>query len=108
MLHRLAGRVHQVMTGVALIGPSQEEAALFHVATNVEMRESSATERDAYVASGEPMDKAGAYAIQGGAARFVTRVDGSYTNVVGLPLDEVYALLARYALVPLPAEPRVD
>jgi septum formation protein len=108
MLQRLAGRVHQVLTGVALIHPDGSAAAQFHVVTNVEMRTSSASERDAYVASGEPMDKAGAYAIQGGAARFVVRVDGSYSNVVGLPLDEVYALLTRHALVPLPAEPSVD
>jgi septum formation protein len=108
MLARLSGRVHQVLTGVALIRPDGGEASLFHVATNVEMRMSSARERDAYVASGEPMDKAGAYAIQGGAAPFITRVDGSYSNVVGLPLDEVYALLVRHALVPALAESSVD
>lgn len=98
MLRRLSGRLHQVMTGVALIGPDGSMQSLFCVITDVEMHALPAAEIETYVASGEPMDKAGAYAIQGGAAPFIARVVGSYSNVVGLPLDEVCALLERHAL----------
>jgi septum formation protein len=85
MLGRLSGRSHLVLTGVCLIGPdgeAQVEAAV----TTVAFRPLSAAEIAAYVDSGEPMDKAGAYAIQGGAAEFVSRLDGAFDNVVGLPL----------------------
>jgi septum formation protein len=69
------------------------------VETRVEFRPLSPGEIDSYVGGGEPLDKAGAYGIQGGAAGFVRRVDGSYTNVVGLPVDEVCAALARHGLL---------
>jgi septum formation protein len=85
MLGQLSGRSHRVLTGVCLIGPAgecQTEVAV----TTVEFRPLSASEIDDYVRSGEPMDKAGAYAIQGGAAGFVSRLDGPYENVVGLPV----------------------
>lgn len=100
MLGRLSGRTHEVMTGVALIAPDRSTASAFHVVTRVAMRPLSAEEIDRYVQTGEPMDKAGAYAIQGGAASFVAEVTGSFTNVVGLPLDEVCAVLERYAVIP--------
>ena len=86
MLALLSGRSHRVITGVCLLGPDRDET--FHVSTEVVFRALSAEEIRAYVASGEPMDKAGAYAIQGGAAGFVREIHGSYTNVVGLPLAE--------------------
>lgn len=108
MLRSLSGRVHQVMTGVALVGPDRRVQSLFYVVTDVEMTGLSTIEIDAYVASGEPMDKAGAYAIQGGAAPFIARVAGSYSNVVGLPLDEVCALLERHVLIRAGAEPGID
>ncbi len=104
MLSRLSGRVHHVVTGIALVGPDgllREELA---VDSAVQFRLLAGDEIDAYVASGDPLDKAGAYAIQGGASRFVHRVTGSYTNVVGLPLDEVRDLLQRHGLLrPTPA-----
>jgi septum formation protein len=85
MLRRLSGRSHLVITGVCLIGPAGErqvEAAV----TQVEFRPLSSREIADYVRSGEPMDKAGAYAIQGGASGFVIRLDGAHDNVVGLPV----------------------
>lgn len=87
MLARLSGRSHEVITGVALLDAEKED--VFHVGTLVEFRPLSPDEIGAYVRSGEPMDKAGAYGIQGGAAGFVRGIQGSYTNVVGLPLAEV-------------------
>jgi septum formation protein len=94
MLRTLSGRTHQVITGVAVAGPAGTlEAAAF---TEVAIRALTDEEIAQYIASGEPMDKAGAYAIQGRAAAFVTRVDGSYTNVVGLPVALVCRLLMGY------------
>lgn len=104
MLSRLSGRVHRVLTGIALVGPDGRRAGSLVVQSEVEFRALARAEIDAYVESGEPLDKAGAYAIQGGAARFVTRVGGSYTNVVGLPTAEVYALLQECGLVGQPVE----
>jgi len=96
MLARLSGSTHQVMTGVALRrGPELLWNEV--VVTEIEMRELSPSEIARYVDSGEPMDKAGSYGIQGGAAGFVRAVRGSYTNVVGLPLAEVLEALASYA-----------
>ncbi|MFO7155798.1 MAG: Maf family protein [Pseudomonadota bacterium] len=86
MLELLSGRAHRVVTGVCLLGPDRDET--FHVSTEVVFRPLGAEEIRAYVKTGEPMDKAGAYAIQGGAAGFVREIHGSYTNVVGLPLAE--------------------
>ncbi len=86
-LHRLSGRTHQVVTAVCLGRPGDWE--LFTVLTEVDFRSLTDVEVDAYVAGGEPMDKAGGYGIQGGGAGFVRALRGSYTNVVGLPLAEV-------------------
>jgi nucleoside triphosphate pyrophosphatase len=94
MLRCLSGRTHVVLTAVALVDP-EAHVDTFVVQTAVEFRQLTDAEVAAYLDSGEPFDKAGAYAVQGGAAPFVARVDGSYTNVVGLPLDEVAALLRR-------------
>jgi septum formation protein len=99
MLQRLSGRTHAVLTAVALTAAGGELAAELLVRTVVEFRVLTEVEIGANIASGEPFDKAGAYAIQGGAAGFVARVEGSYTNVVGLPLDEVRDLLARHGLL---------
>jgi septum formation protein len=100
MLRLLSGRSHQVVTGCAIFAPGREPE-IFTVATDVTMGVVSDDRLAAYVATGEPMDKAGAYAIQGGAAAFVTTICGSYTNVVGLPLAEVVAVLGRWgAAVP--------
>jgi septum formation protein len=92
MLLRLSGRTHQVVTGVAVVwgeGSAEVAAEL----TQVTMRTISAEEVSAYVAGGEPMDKAGAYAIQGYAGRWIPRINGCYFNVVGLPLALITSLL---------------
>lgn len=98
MLARLSGRRHEVLTAVALIAPDGQLAEELLVRTEVEFRDLGAGEIDAYVATGEPADKAGAYAIQGGAARFVRAVRGSHSNVVGLPTEAVRDLLDRHGL----------
>ncbi len=93
MLRRLAGRSHEVLTAVAVSGPAGLLDAC--VATRVAMRDISDREIAAYWATGEPADKAGGYAIQGLAAVFVERIEGSHSAVVGLPLYETAALLRR-------------
>jgi septum formation protein len=98
MLKRLSGRCHEVYSGVALCSEGNRAASLSSV-TNVWFRTLSSDEIEAYVASGEPLDKAGAYAIQGLAARFIERIDGSYSGVVGLPLFETAKLLGRVRLI---------
>ena len=94
MLCSLSGRTHEVLTAVGVYRGSAMSAPLVELAlTAVEFAPLSAFEIDWYVATGEPRDKAGAYAIQGYASRFVTRIDGSYSNVVGLPIALVYEML---------------
>lgn len=88
MLGRLSGRQHEVVTGICL--KRGAEVVRDCAATKVWFAAMSAREIAEYVASGEPMDKAGAYAIQGLASRFIDRVDGGYFNVVGLPMSLVY------------------
>lgn len=94
MLRLLSGKLHEVITGVCL--HSAEKTVCFHVATAVLFRDLSEEEIAAYVATGDPLDKAGAYAIQNGAAGMVRRIDGSYSNVVGLPLCEVIEALENF------------
>lgn len=99
MLRLLSGRTHRVCTGVVVLAPGGT-ALLDEVATTlVVFRPLADAEIDAYVESGEADDKAGAYAIQGGAAGFVVEVVGSYTNVVGLPVDLVEPALRRAGLL---------
>jgi septum formation protein len=88
MLALLAGREHEVLTGICL----RRGAEIFvdFARTRVWFAPLARDEIDCYVASGEPMDKAGAYAIQGLASKFIERIEGSYTNVVGLPIELVY------------------
>lgn len=93
MLRRLSGREHVVITGVAVIGPGFAE--IVSDITRVRFRDLSDGEIAEYVATGEPMDKAGAYAIQGGAAGFVEGIDGSISNVIGLPLEILGPILNR-------------
>jgi septum formation protein len=95
MLRLLSGRSHVVITGVTVIGPSRP-ADTRTARTTVEFSPLTASEIEWYVASGEPMDKAGAYAIQGLASRFIRRLDGSYSNVVGLPVALVYEMLEPF------------
>jgi len=93
ILRLLSGRTHQVITGVAVI--SQTATKIAAETTHVTMRDLTEKEITAYIATGEPMDKAGAYAIQGGASSFVTHTDGDYTNVIGLPIALVKKLLVE-------------
>ena len=99
MLLSLAGRSHEVVTGYAIRAPRQDHIERGTVTTIVTMRPIAATEAADYAASGEPLDKAGAYALQGEGGRFIERVDGSRSNVIGLPLETVVPLLERYGLV---------
>jgi septum formation protein len=92
MLSRLSGRSHEVVTGLALVRPSGAVATAF-ASTAVSFARWPAGALLAYVRAGEPLDKAGAYGIQGGAGAYVERVDGCFFNVVGLPLERVRALL---------------
>jgi len=91
MLRLLAGRAHEVLTGICVRHGNRLWSAV--ETTRVVFAEMSDAEIEAYVASGEPMDKAGAYAIQGLASRFIPRIEGCYFNVVGLPVARVCALL---------------
>jgi septum formation protein len=93
MLRRLSGRTHYVHTAVALVAAGIEHETI--VTTEVRFRTLGDAEIRRYVASGEPMDKAGAYGIQGDGGALVAEVRGSYTNVVGLPLEETLALLEK-------------
>lgn len=94
MLEKLSGRAHRVMTAVAVASDCGCRSVL--VITEVMMRSISLQERLDYWMSGEPVDKAGSYAIQGIGGKFVTRIHGSYSAVVGLPLVETDELLKRY------------
>ncbi len=91
MLRRLSGRAHEVVTGVGIVHDGGASVDL--VSTRVTFAPLSDAEIAWYVGTGEPRDKAGAYGIQGGASRFVARIDGSYSNVVGLPVELVYRRL---------------
>jgi len=116
MLRLLSGRIHEVITGVCVVNSAacessftttrkrqrsslnqthpQAQARVASESTLVTMSSMSEKEIEEYVATGEPMDKAGAYAIQGRASRWIPRIDGDYTNVVGLPVALVYRLLS--------------
>jgi septum formation protein len=93
MLRTLSGRQHEVLTAVVLMTGGKTWEAV--VSTTVWFDDLSADEIAWYVASGEPVGKAGAYGIQGLAARFVERIDGSWSNVVGLPISTVYSMLRQ-------------
>jgi len=93
MLDRLSGRAHLVLTAIAVRW--EREFVILVSTSHVTMRDLTADEMARYVATGEPVGKAGAYAIQGRAAAFITRIDGSYSGVMGLPLAETAAALAK-------------
>lgn len=95
MLRRLHGRTHEVWTGIAVVcGDDQRTGA---ECTRVQLARISESDLRAYVRTGEPLDKAGAYAIQGRAAQFVRRIDGDYSNIVGLPLTRLRTMLSEFA-----------
>jgi septum formation protein len=96
MLSRLSGRSHHVITAVCLLSAQSGVEESHAVQTKVFMRRLSAADIKGYIATGEPMDKAGAYGIQGIGGCLVQRIEGSYSNVVGLPLCETVDLLRRH------------
>jgi septum formation protein len=103
MLHRLCGREHEILTGVAVVagkmaGRVGDRSAQAMVASRVLMRHFTAATIEWYIATGEPVDKAGAYAVQGLGGALVEWIAGSYTNAVGLPLAETLALLRRFGI----------
>ena len=102
MLARLSGRTHQVITAFTVLRDEHEYSA--YCTTTVTMVETDAAQREAYWQTGEPNDKAGAYAIQGRGAVFVDRIEGSYSNVVGLPLREVALALQSVGVSALKTE----
>jgi septum formation protein len=105
MLRLLSGRTHEVLTAVVLVPVGNGEHPRERImnaqveVTAVEFARLDNDEIDWYVRTGEPSDKAGAYAIQGAASRFVTRIQGSYSNVVGLPMALVYAMCSRAGIL---------
>lgn len=104
MLRRLSGRTHDVVSAVAVVSAGREAQAVSR--SKVTFATLSEEDIAGYVASGEPMGRAGAYAIQGGAERFVTRLDGSFSGVMGLPLHETMLLLRGFGIAtgfPVPA-----
>jgi len=97
MLRLLSGRTHQVITGVCLA--LNAHLSVSSETTSVTMTEISEKEINDYVATGEPMDKAGAYAIQGIASRWIPRIEGDYSNVVGLPVALVHRMLRQAGVI---------
>ncbi len=102
MLRSLSGRTHQVLSGYAILDRRTGENRTAAVTTRVTFRSLTDAEITGYIATSEPVDKAGAYAIQGLGAFMVSRIEGSYTNVVGLPLCEVVQALEALG-APMPA-----
>ncbi len=100
MLRKLSGRTHRVVTGLAVIRVPDGEARLELETTQVRFAALTAEEIDQYAATDEPLDKAGAYAIQGIAGRYVERIEGCYFNVVGLPLARLYRILKEFGWQP--------
>jgi len=98
MLRALSGRWHEVFTGVAVIDPAAGKTVSAHRRTRVKFRSLSAGEIAAYAATGEPLDKAGAYGVQGKGALLVERIEGCFYNVVGLPLVTLAALLGEFGV----------
>ena len=96
MLRSLSGREHEVFTGVCVCDAATGRELSDTARTGVSFRDLSDAEIDAYIATGEPMDKAGAYGIQGGAGAFVSGLDGSFENVMGFPVDLVREMLAAF------------
>ncbi len=99
MLRKLSGIPHEVVTGFAVYDKGRDGLIVDSVVTRVYFKELRPEEIAAYIATGCPFDKAGAYAIQGGAAHMVRKIDGSYSNVVGLPLCEVVEVLRRLGAI---------
>jgi len=98
MLEQLQGRRHEVITGICLLNRKRAVCCLEAVRTQVWMRRIEPEEMDAYIRTGEPFDKAGGYAIQGHGGRFIRKIEGSYSNVVGLPMERLRELFRMYGI----------
>ena len=101
MLTMLSGNTHSVFTGVTLVLIDKSGRAgelVFYEKTDVKMHAMSETEIDRYIATGEPMDKAGSYGIQGKCAIYIEKIDGDYNNVVGLPITRIYQELKKIGI----------
>lgn len=98
MLGRLSGRWHRVFTGLALIDAATNHCLKEFEESQVKFKNLSSSEIQNYIATGEPLDKAGAYAIQGKGALFVEKIDGDYYNIVGLPLFKLNTMLIRFGM----------
>ena len=96
MLAALSGRTHEVFTGVTIIDAATGKSETRSVRTGVRFRELTDAEIWDYIRTGEPMDKAGAYGIQGGAGKFVDGYEGSYENVIGFPVDDIREMLSTF------------
>jgi len=104
MLARLAGRTHRLLTGLAVVGSTDNSVYSGIEETLVHMRPLSASEIDAYVASGEPLDKSGSYELQGLGATIIDRIDGDFSNVVGLPMAHLARALTQFGVSLLDSE----
>lgn len=98
MLTRLSGKAHSVFTGLALVSVPESRTRVGYTETRVYFRDLSPYEIQAYVATGEPLDKAGAYGIQGKGAALVKKIDGCYFNVVGLPISQLVMMLHEFGV----------
>jgi septum formation protein len=98
MLAMLSGRTHSVITGITVLDTSSGKAVTRSVETSVRLKNISASEIEAYVQTGEPLDKAGAYAVQGLGAVLVEKIDGDYSNVMGLPLAALTEVLKEFGV----------
>lgn len=106
MLRKLAGRTHRVVTSVAAIRLPDHAEVIVTETTRVRFAPLSADDIAQYLATGEPLDKAGAYAVQGVGGRFIERINGCYFNVVGLPLARLYRMLIQLGWRPAPQRGR--
>jgi nucleoside triphosphate pyrophosphatase len=100
MLRRLSGRTHEVCSSVAIYQLTSGRSAVFHDVSRVRFRQLSKPEIESYLAKVGPLDKAGAYAAQGSGAEIIAKIEGSFTNVVGLPMEKTIPALAKFGIRP--------
>ncbi len=100
MLRRLSGRTHEVCSTVAIYQQTSGKSAVFHDVSRVRFRRLSEATIENYLAKVRPLDKAGAYAAQGSGAEIIVKIDGSFTNVVGLPMEKTVAELTKFGIQP--------
>ncbi len=99
MIKSLQGHVHEVYTGVTIVSPNSYNTHTFSVCTQVSCYPMSDEEINSYIETGDPMDKAGSYGIQGEFAKYIQKIEGDYNNVVGLPISKLYQSLKELSLI---------